>query len=518
MISFSGVTTYKPKDASEVDHIELRWGSGQTVLNLEALPSNPPAEVPIEAVYKAVKTMTAANDAIDHTQQETISERKKTGSNGQSVMTPQTTSIWGMAALRDATQVIRTAQNGNRNNTLRDQASGIYEIVNGGELDRSIAEQTLTVAALSTGLGEAEIRATLKSASNYIGNKARTVSGANTSISANGNGQQGQVGEIAIPAPLLLSDLLRKEFDPFLFIVPDMIALGHFVIVGGPPKSGKSYTLLKLTKAIDLGGTFLGKEVSRAPVLYLALEDGLRRFKQRIVNIDYRPRNAAIVDRLAYLNGPNGEAGPGLVQLEAYTKQYQVIIIDTFIKAIGPRVNENDNVQVGAILNNVAQLAHETNTAIILNHHTGKANYDDPFYTLRGASSIRGSYDVGIIIQKKKDEKEALLFMESRDLPDMSLTLKQAPGGFGWEVLGSGSEIEKIRAGRATLKAMLDHAEHLDGLTVEQLVEARRVSAQAIQKQLNSLENAGYVYRKVGGDAAMGRIPDLWFVADDYKE
>ena len=68
------------------------------------------------------------------------------------------------AALRNEVEAVRTAPQGTRNGTLNKACWNLARFIATGELSQIEIEDALTSAALSAGLGEAEITATLRSA------------------------------------------------------------------------------------------------------------------------------------------------------------------------------------------------------------------------------------------------------------------------------------------------------------------------------------------------------------------
>lgn len=71
---------------------------------------------------------------------------------------------YALAALRGESARVRSADNGERNRTLNAAAWAMGRLIASGLVDRRTVEAELTDAALSVGLGEREIAATLKSA------------------------------------------------------------------------------------------------------------------------------------------------------------------------------------------------------------------------------------------------------------------------------------------------------------------------------------------------------------------
>jgi len=346
-------------------------------------------------------------------------------------------------------------------------------------------------------------------------------------FSLNVQGQNGH-GELHKPAgaiptagtlPLPIAVLLTQEFPPLVWLVPGLIAKGQLVLLGGRPKGGKSWLVLQLVQCVDTGQPFLGKETKTAKALYIALEDGERRVYQRCQLLKWQPRQAEVLFHVGRFDGADGLAGPGLAQIDRLSLAYDLIVIDTLIATLSGGINENDNTRMGLIINELARVAHRSDTAIVLVHHTGKSHSDDIFNTLRGASAIRGGYDVGLLLDSKPDEVEAILHAESRDVDVENMTLRQSAHGAGWEYVGSSFEIEKIRAGRQTLQAMLKMDQNEEGLTVKEIATFRNVSEATTYKQLEKLEEGGYVFRFRDEQAStqMGKKADIWYVALKYR-
>lgn len=78
----------------------------------------------------------------------------------------RTSDRYTTAALRNEVEAVRTAAQGTRNHTLNKACWNLARFIGTGELSQIDIEDALTEAALSAGLGEAEITATLRSAIN----------------------------------------------------------------------------------------------------------------------------------------------------------------------------------------------------------------------------------------------------------------------------------------------------------------------------------------------------------------
>jgi len=336
---------------------------------------------------------------------------------------------------------------------------------------------------------------------------------ANIAVSRNGNGVGGHSERTYTPKPLSLAELASRHFEPLEFLVDGLIAKGHFVVLAGRPKGGKSWFVLQLAMCVDTGQEFLQRKTRQASVLYVALEDTPRRVNQRAKQLQWQPTaRAGILFDLARFDNEDGKPGPGLAQVRDLAASYDLIIIDTLIAALGGGASENSNEDMGAIANELANIAHNTDTAVLLIHHTNKASYEDVFQGLRGASAIRGAYDVGLLLSRKPDEKEATLHAESRDVEISTMTIRQKSNGEGWEHIGGGKAIEEIRSGRATLEAISSLDPEGNGVTADDIASHRHVSVQTIHVQLKKLVEEGRVSQQKNEYTPEGKKADLFFV------
>lgn len=525
------VINFDVADHPTVVCIELRYQQVQSTLWPERMPAGvpdtPPAEVPMMAIWSALSAYGQPREARPST----------VATNGrEAVRLPQTAGGYDFAALNGQLDLLQLVPDLVKRNGQHEgpcpfcrRGEDRFIVKDGRFYNRGGAGADACTCGSNDGYWHDAIDfvtfADGRPLPDVLQELAAPAVAAGSLQPAAVDGQTADSGApgalvptVAPLRPVPVADFLQQEFAPLEFIIDGLLAKGHLAIFGGRPKSGKSWLVLGIAQCADLGLPFLGKPVAACRVCYIALEDGQRRVHGRIRALHWQPRQAAVLFNVAHFDGPGGQPGPGLQQVRQLAESYDLVIIDTLIATLSGRADENNNTQMAAIVNELASIAHDTDTAVLLIHHTGKMQSDDPFMTLRGASAIRGAYDVGLLLARKPDEREAILYAESRDVDVENMTLRQADNGAGWEYLGNATEIERIRAGRQTLQAMLDHAEHLDGLTVDQIAQARKVARQGVHRQLLALETAGYVYRQEQPSTLAGKQPDLWFVSDDVKE
>lgn len=194
-----GVYIGKPKDGRAFGQLELRWATGQTVID-GAHPTGPgyqwrwgerPFVAP--AMRTAAQVAAAFTTIAEHAP--AVAPSPSTDGNGAAA-TASAGDRYAAAALADAIRQVSTATPGDRNNALFRQTASLAELVNGGLLARPDVERTMTGAALAAGLAADETAATVASAFTHVGTTART-----PKPSANGHGAatNGAPGQSAAP-------------------------------------------------------------------------------------------------------------------------------------------------------------------------------------------------------------------------------------------------------------------------------------------------------------------------------
>ncbi|MCA4132962.1 helicase RepA family protein [Arthrobacter sp. M4] len=249
-------------------------------------------------------------------------------------------------------------------------------------------------------------------------------------------------------APSVTADwLLSQYFPPVNYVIDGIIPEGLTLVVA-PPKFGKSWFVLDLAVNTSNGTPALGCVPTKAaPVLYLALEDGLRRLQGRLRTLGVTHAS----NRLSFLTQvPRGDM---LATIQEYMDLHQgknpVVILDTLGKAMPPAIGgetqyDRDYRVVGAL----KRLADDNpGSAVILVHHTRKMESSDFLDAVSGTQGIAGAADTILVFKRSRLDKQASLLVTSRDAAEGEYLLDQPDTG-KW-VLAGGSRTEAANAAAA---------------------------------------------------------------------
>ncbi len=184
--------------------------------------------------------------------------------------------------------------------------------------------------------------------------------------------------------------------------------------VYGPSGSGKSFFIIDLIAKIALGEDFYGNKVKACPVIYVPLE-GTGGVPNRIKAYEKHfntqlPSTFRIVTERISLLTTDAMRFAEAINLNGF--QDGVIVIDTLNQS-APEADENTSSDMGTIIKNAQILQKETNSLVILVHHTGK----DASRGARGHSSFIAALDAGIELRKTLSGREWMV-SKSKDGED----------------------------------------------------------------------------------------------------
>jgi hypothetical protein len=310
-----------------------------------------------------------------------------------------------------------------------------------------------------------------------------------------------QTDKKPVLTPISAKDLAAKTFNPPRWAIPDLFPEG-IIILAGKPKTGKSWLALNMAVAVAAGGIALGKiQVEAGGVLYLALEDSERRLQERqnkIIMFD-----SSFPENLYFLTAkdfPPLHKG-GLDALDDWLKEHpqtRLVIIDTLARIKPPRSKSADAYDHDtAIIAALQALAINHRLALMVVHHTKKAESDDFVEAVSGTFGLTGAADcIAVLIRKNRAAADAVLKITGRDVADMEKALKFHSDLGVWEILGEAQEFASSQERQDILLILKE----VGPKTPAQLSKLVDKSIDALRMALMRMKNNGEIRRNSNGE------------------
>ena len=186
-------------------------------------------------------------------------------------------------------------------------------------------------------------------------------------------------------------------------------------IMYGDKKSYKSFIALDMMMHIVLGRNYRSRRVRQGPVIYLVLE-GRDGFDKRIeaarkhFNLDGSDVPLFLIKDRVQLDDDY------LVLIRDLKTKLEgpppvAIVIDTLKRTLSG--SENDDKDMGALLNAAQSISDEMKCFTMLVHHTGHGGAHP-----RGHSSLGAAVDVQIRVEKKANSRVSATIELAKDLPE----------------------------------------------------------------------------------------------------
>lgn len=215
-------------------------------------------------------------------------------------------------------------------------------------------------------------------------------------------------------------ELLRAVFPPQQWIVLDFIARSGAGILAGAPKLGKSWFALALALAVAAGALFLGFSTVQSAVLYLALEDGPRRLKNRLEKL-----KASQTGNL-YFQTTWSQGQTALEDLDIYLEYHpeiQFFIIDTLQRFRGFSGAQDKYASDYETVSAIKSIADKHDATGLLIHHIRKQASEDPLERVSGTFGLTGAADFIFTLARVRGKDGAVLDVSGRDQEELNLAL-----------------------------------------------------------------------------------------------
>jgi hypothetical protein len=197
--------------------------------------------------------------------------------------------------------------------------------------------------------------------------------------------------------PKPLRDLFDEPEEKQSWLVDGLLPTGGLSTVAAKPKVGKSTLARQLALSVARGQDFLGKRTEQGSVLYLALEE-----KKAEVTRHFRDLGATGDEDIRIHCAPAPIEAVDQARVLLKQNPASLLIIDPLFKFT--RVKDgNDYAMMTAALEPILTMARESGAHIMLVHHSGKAERDDPADAILGSTALLGNVDTAILLNRRDE-------------------------------------------------------------------------------------------------------------------
>jgi RecA-family ATPase len=278
-------------------------------------------------------------------------------------------------------------------------------------------------------------------------------------------------------------------------------------IVGGEPKSGKSFLALELAVAVASGAPCLRRfrPAQTGRVLLFAAEDAVLLVRRRLEGIAHAAGVAFAPLDIYVITTPSLrlDVAEDRHRLQATVAALRptLLVLDPFVRL--HRIDENAAAEVAPLLAYLRQLQREFATAVALVHHARKgAAHLRAGQALRGSSELHAWGDSNLYLRRRGDT--LLLTVEHRAAPSSTgVTLELRAHG---EALAL--HVVDLAPGplpdQGTVPTPIDRVEHALAhaarpLRLRQLRQICRLRMATLCDALTTLRTDGRVLKAAGG-------------------
>ena len=384
---------------------------------------------------------------------------------------------YGRRALEGECAILAATPHGEINTQLNKSSFRMGRLIDTGCLDEETAFRELLAAAREAGADnpakdEACIRRALAKGRESTRTDVPEAPAPRPHAGANGKAKKEPATpeNRAPPAPVIfpLRQLLAMDLPPASWAIPGLLSEG-VTILAGKPKLGKSWFALNLALTLAGGGKALGaKDTTPGDVLYLSLEDRLRRVKDRAGKV-LKGLGVEAPERLDVAVEWQRQDRGGLDQLAKWMESKDrpaLVIVDVWAK-FRPQSKSSRSAydQDYEHLSQFKALIDHYKSSALLVLHCKKAKGDDVLDEISGTLGQAGSTDGALVLTRARSEREAELFVTGRDVEEETMALEFDPQGFTWKLLGKAEERTESKIKAAVIAMFKNNTGQVIGTT-----------------------------------------------------
>ena len=278
------------------------------------------------------------------------------------------------------------------------------------------------------------------------------------------------------------STMQNMQFFDRDFLVENLLAR-NLTLLAGPPKIGKSFLCLSFAKHIIKQGK---------KVYYCSFEDDYFRLHSRLLELDLLCDELRIHCGREEVLGATSDEEFNMLQSIAYDDQVELIILDTMERILPSTKQKRDYHYYVKVLDKWAKLALQSNTCILMVHHTRKSDGTPDYHpqnTILGSIGIPATFDTNLIMARDKDGGVAL-HIEGKDVKEHTLQLRKSGVEFSWELTSPADKLGDAQ------KQVLEFIEQNPGCNQSEIVFKLGKSKSQVSQIISKLCSEGFLCRE----------------------
>ncbi|MHB8624758.1 MAG: AAA family ATPase [Aggregatilineales bacterium] len=319
---------------------------------------------------------------------------------------------YGKAAFDKEIAVLAAAPAGNRNNQLFRSAAALFSLVAVQALDQSEVWQTLLSTAQAIGLSDQEAQRTIQSAAKHGLSQPRLMPKPSVIPSPHQelDIRQADPASDSSPVPTQTmpsstarpivntkvktsNDLLMHvdeldELPPIRWLINEYLPEDCLVEVYGAPSSGKTQVVFDMAQTLAAAGQTVVYVVAEGLRGYRARKKAWQQFRKQ------KSGNLFIWREPVQLF----EASAVRLFIEAIKPKQPVLVVFDTLSRCSLGADENNQKDMGFILESLDRVRRETGATVLAVHHTNAAGGRE-----RGSTVVRGGMSVMLEVAKEDD-------------------------------------------------------------------------------------------------------------------
>lgn len=226
-----------------------------------------------------------------------------------------------------------------------------------------------------------------------------------------GEGGEGGLDLASVLGARLLTAAQMRDMPPPAPLITGLLSLDSESWLIARPGSYKTFVALDMAGHVAIGKPWAGRDVAQGEVLYLVAE-GIGGMGPRVRAWEARNGPMTGVHFLPLpIQVKREDHWAALVEVTR-RHQFVFVILDTQAR-ITVGLNENDNSEMGLLVDAIGKLRRASGACVLTVHHLGRTGQD-----ARGASAIDGAQDSELRLTRTADKRVVLESDKQRHIAD----------------------------------------------------------------------------------------------------